>query len=277
MVTQNQEQEQVQVQEVVADNSAPVEAVVETEPSILEEIDRLNSAPEVDISTPVEETAIDTPADPQTPQPVAEGKPEAPQVATAQPPQAETPQAEIPQAPQPTQEQLQAMQRQAVEYEEVKRKAAIHEETRKYQQQLEQQGYSEDQAQQGAQQYIQSRQAQQGLMQKADEYGQHILGKVAASEHFAQKYDLGMGDLAALRQAETPEVMEGLAKKISEDRKMRSELEQLRKAQVPPQQFDNSQGEPKVAASDASWLDRYNAGDTSPQAQAAARKAAGLG
>lgn len=274
MVTQNQEQtqEQVQVQETGADNAAPAEAPVEaadeSQPSILEEIDRLNNAPEVDITTPVEEPAVSTPAEPQTPQPVAEVKPEDTKT--------ETPQAEAPQVPQPTQEQLQAMQRQAVEYEEIKRKAAIHEETRKYQQQLEQQGYSEDQAQQGAQQYIQSRQAQQGLMQKADEYGQHILGKVNASEHFAQKYDLGMADLPALRQAETPEVMEELAKRMSEDRKMRSELDQLRKAQVPPQQFDNSQGEPQVAASDASWLDRYNAGDTSPQAQAAARKAAGL-
>ena len=85
-----------------------------------------------------------------------------------------------------------------------------------------------------------------------------------------------MADLPALRQAETPEVMEELAKRMSEDRKMRTELDQLRKGQVPPQQFDNSQGQPQVASSDASWLDRYNAGDRTPSAQAAARKATGL-
>ena len=123
---------------------------------------------------------------------------------------------------------------------------------------------------------MQSRQAQQGLMQKADEYGQHLLGKMAASEHFAQKYSLQMADLSTLRQAETPEIMEELAKRLAGDRKMRTELEQLRKAQVPPQQFDNSQGEPDVASNESGWLDRYNAGDRSANATAAARRAAGL-
>ena len=279
MVTQNQEQ--TQVTETGTGAAAPTgdapeqTPVTESEPSILSEIDRLNNAPEVDISTPVEEPAVETSTEPKTSQPVAEEKP----VTTEEPePKTFT---EIGQKtqdspPQPTQEQFQAMQRQAVEYEEIKRKAAVHEETRKYQHSMEQQGYTEEQAQQGAQQYIQSRQAQQNLMQKADEYGQHILGKVQASEHFARQYDLGMGDLSVLRQAENPQIMEEMAKKISEDRKMKTELEQLRKAQVPPQQFDNSQGQPQVASSDASWLDRYNAGDRSPSAQAAARKATGL-
>ena len=279
MVTQNQEQ--TQVTETGTGDAAPTgdapeqTPVTESEPSILSEIDRLNNAPEVDISTPVEEPAVETSTEPKTSQPVAEEKP----VTTEEPePKTFT---EIGQKtqdspPQPTQEQFQAMQRQAVEYEEIKRKAAVHEETRKYQHSMEQQGYTEEQAQQGAQQYIQSRQAQQNLMQKADEYGQHILGKVQASEHFARQYDLGMGDLSVLRQAENPQIMEEMAKKISEDRKMKTELEQLRKAQVPPQQFDNSQGQPQVASSDASWLDRYNAGDRSPSAQAAARKATGL-
>ena len=279
MVTQNQEQ--TQVTETGTGDAAPTgdapeqTPVTESEPSILSEIDRLNNAPEVDISTPVEEPAVETSTEPKTSQPVAEEKP----VTTEEPePKTFT---EIGQKtqdspPQPTQEQFQAMQRQAVEYEEIKRKAAVHEEPRKYQHSMEQHGYTEEQAQQGAQQYIQSRQAQQNLMQKADEYGQHILGKVQASEHFARQYDLGMGDLSVLRQAENPQIMEEMAKKISEDRKMKTELEQLRKAQVPPQQFDNSQGQPQVASSDASWLDRYNAGDRSPSAQAAARKATGL-
>ena len=279
MVTQNQEQ--TQVTETGTGDAAPTgdapeqTPVTESEPSILSEIDRLNNAPEVNITTPVEEPAVETSTESKTPQPVAEEK-----AVTTEEPEPKT-FTEIGQKtqdspPQPTQEQFQAMQRQAVEYEEIKRKAAVHEETRKYQHSMEQQGYTEEQAQQGAQQYIQSRQAQQNLMQKADEYGQHILGKVQASEHFARQYDLGMGDLSVLRQAENPQIMEEMAKKISEDRKMKTELEQLRKAQVPPQQFDNSQGQPQVASSDASWLDRYNAGDRSPSAQAEARKATGL-
>lgn len=267
MVTQSQE-------EAPVDGAAPIEAApvepapIEDQPEpqnpILSEIDRMNMAPDVDIDTLVEEPVAGV-----SEQPATETQPVSMEPAEPIAPQP-------PQPPQPTPEQLQQLQRQAVEYEEIRRKAAIHEETRKYQQQLEEKGYSESQAQEGAQQYIQSRESQQALMHKADEYGQHILGKVAASEHFAQKYALGMDDLTILRQAENPAVMEELAKKMSNDRKMHAELDQLRKAQVPPQQYDSSQGEPQVASSDGSWLVRYNAGDRSTNAVSAARRAAGL-
>jgi len=114
------------------------------------------------------------------------------------------------------------------------------------------------------------------LMGKADEYGQHLLGKMAASEHFAQKYKLGMEDLPVLRQAETPQIMEALAKRIADNHKTQAELTQLRRGQVPPQQYDSSQGEPQVASSDDAWLDRYNAGDRTANAVAAARRAVGM-
>ena len=70
--------------------------------------------------------------------------------------------------------------------------------------------------------------------------------------------------------------MEQVAKKISDDRKVRNELDSLKKAQVPTQQFDNSQGAPEVAANDGSWLDRYNRGDRSANAVAAAKKVLGI-
>ena len=133
-----------------------------------------------------------------------------------------------------------------------------------------------EQAQQISHQYMQSRQAQQQLVKQANEYGEFLLAKQAASEHFAQKYKLQMNALATLRVSETPEQMESVAKKIAEDRQKDSELARLRESQVPAQQFDNSQGSPEVAASEGSWLDRYNSGDRSANAVAAARKAAGL-
>ena len=169
------------------------------------------------------------------------------------------------------------MQRQAAEYEQLRQRAAIQNESQRYQQQLESQGMESELAQQNTQQYMQSKQAQQDLLKRGQEYGDEILGKVAASEHFAQKYALQMSDLGTLRQAENPEVMEELAKTMANDRKMRTELEQLRKAQVPAQQFDSSQGEPQVASNDAALLDRYNAGDRSPGPVAAAKRVPGLG
>jgi hypothetical protein len=260
MVTQNNEP----VEAAEGPAPEPVEAV-ESQNPIIAEVERLNTTPDIDIST--EEEA---PPAPPVAGPVAEPGPQVPEQAPV------TPAEVAPRVEQMSPDQLATLRQQAGELEQLKQKAAIQQETQRYRQQLESQGYDEDQAQQGAQQYMQSRQAQQGLMQKADEYGQHLLGKMAASEHFAQKYSLQMADLSTLRQAETPEIMEELAKRLAGDRKMRAELEQLRKAQVPPQQFDNSQGEPDVASNESGWLDRYNAGDRSANATAAARRAAGL-
>jgi hypothetical protein len=277
MVTNNEEV----VQAPLPDSGDGQEAVSEN--PILDEIDRLNSAPEFTFTpeeegepvaeTSTEEAGTETPAETPAETPVAEASTETP---SEQPPPTpepvqETPKQELSPA------EVAALRKQAAEYEELRQKAVIQQETQQYQQQLENQGYTTEQAQQSTQQYMQSRKAQQDLMKKADDYGQHILGKVAAAEHFGEKYNLTMKDLTTLRQAETPDVMEEMAKKISEDRKVRDELAQLRAAQVPPQKFDNSQGEPSVAANDASWLDRYNAGDRSPNAVSAARRATGLG
>ena len=176
----------------------------------------------------------------------------------------------------PSREEIIQLQRQSAEYEQLRMKAGLQQESDKYKQQLENQGYLPEQAQQAAQQYMQGRQSQVDLMKKAEEYGQHLAGKTAAAEHFAQKYNLTMADLTTLRQAETPDVMEQLAKNISERRGVDDELAKLRQGQVPVQSFDNSQGTPDVAPNDNGWLDRYNTGDRSEQAITAARKAAGL-
>ena len=142
---------------------------------------------------------------------------------------------------------------------------------------LEAQGHLPEHAEEAANFYVQTQQKMSEMAQQSAFEIQHMAGKQAASEHFAQKYNLGMADLAALRQAETPQSMEELAKRISDDKKVRSELDQLRQAQVPPQQFDNSQGEPQVASNDARLLDMYNAGDRSPNPTAAAKRVAGMG
>ena len=115
------------------------------------------------------------------------------------------------------------------------------------------------------------------IIQQAEQYGQHLQGKQIAAEHFAKKYNLGIDDFASLRQYEDPQSMEQGAKKLAADRERDNELAKFKQAQVPAQSFDNSQGNPQVAANEGSWLDRYNSGDRSPQADAAAKRAAGLG
>jgi hypothetical protein len=123
---------------------------------------------------------------------------------------------------------------------------------------------------------MQSQQRQMDLMKQAEEYGQHIQGQMLVAEHLVKKHNLGIDDLATLRTFNDPQSMEDAAKKIAADRERDAELARLRQAQVPAQQFDNSQGEPSVAQNDASWLDRYNSGDRSPNSVAAARRATGL-
>ena len=98
-----------------------------------------------------------------------------------------------------------------------------------------------------------------------------------AVEFFVNKYNLGIGDMGALRAHDDPKSMEDAAKAMSANRERDAELARLKQAQVPAQSFDNSQGNPQVAADEGSWLSRYNSGDRTAPALAAAKKAAGLG
>ena len=250
MVNENQEPAQEPVQ-------APLpEAPTTPDNPLIAEADTLNNMPEVDVSEP----AVPAPES-EAPAPVAQ-EPTAPS--------------------QPTPEQIQQnqqfeqMSQQAAQYQQVQERAAFQQEAQRYQQQLESQGYMADQAQQIAHQHMQSRQAQANTARQHQFQTQAMLGKQAASEHFAKQYNLSFDDMATLRLSETPEQMEQIAKKMSSDAKNMDELTKLRLAQVPPQQFDSSQGEPQVASNDGSWLDRYNAGDRSANATAAARRLMGI-
>ena len=254
MVNENQEPAQEPVQ-------APLP---ETPPApdnpLIAEVDTLNNMPEVNIEEPAAPVAEPTP-EPETPSPIAQ-EPTAPGQPT--PEQAQQNQ------------QFEQMSQQAAQYQQVQERAAFQQEAQRYQQQLESQGYMADQAQQIAHQHMQSRQAQANTARQHQFQTQMMMGKQAASEHFAKTYNLGFDAMATLRVADTPEQMEQIAKKMSSDAKNMDELTKLRQAQVPAQQFDSSQGEPQVASNDGSWLDRYNAGDRSANATAAARRLMGI-
>jgi len=80
-----------------------------------------------------------------------------------------------------------------------------------------------------------------------------------------------------LRKHTTPESMEEAAKRIKSDRDKDAELTRLRAQLVPSQDFDDSQSTPAASNDEDRWLEKYNQGDRSEQASAAARRAAGLG
>jgi|TARA_R110000824_G_scaffold84735_2_gene211132 hypothetical protein len=257
---------------MVNQNSEPVQAplpipeaggdTTPTENPIVGEIDRLNDQ---DNTADVGAHLPETPPAP------------APEATTTEAPAPEAPaQPTAPPVQQPSAEEYQRMQQQAAQYQQVQETQRLQQEGQKYQQQLESQGYMQDQAQQIAHQYMQSRQSQLNQSKQHTQQQQELQGKQAAAEHFARQFNLGFDDLATLRLSNSPEQMEQVAKKISGDKAIRNELDTLKKAQVPAQQFDNSQGAPEVASNDDGWLDRYNNGDRSANAVAAAKKVLGI-
>ena len=181
-------------------------------------------------------------------------------------------------APQPqySEQQMQQMRQQAAQYQEEQIRSKLGEQVNSYKQQLENQGFLPEHADQAANHYMQTQQAQIDMARRAEADIQHVQGQMLVAELFVKKYNLGIEDLTTLRTYNDPQSMEEAAKKLSGDRERDAELTKLRQAQVPAQQFDNSQGEPSVAQNDASWLDRYNSGDRSPNSVAAARRATGL-
>ena len=153
----------------------------------------------------------------------------------------------------------------------------LNQQYEKYKADLENAGYLPDQAEHVANNWRSSANEQAVVQRQQQEIAQYIQGQQAAAEHFADKYKLGLSDLRELRQHQTPESMESAAKRISSDREKDAEIAKLRAQLVPSQSFEDNQSTPAASNSEDRWLERYNQGDRSPEAQSAARRAAGLG
>jgi len=243
---------------------SPDGTVTDSAPSAEHSVTAVTDSPDAPVSTTGE----------QAPQATQE---QSPQPVTAPPP---SPDGTAPAPPAPPQqyspEHIQRMQQESAQYAQVQAQAALQNQATQYRQQLESQGFLPEHAQQSANEYMQSQQRQMDLIKQAEEYGRHVQGKQIAAEHFVQKYNLNIGDLTELRKYNDPESMDKGAQKLSNDRRRDEELAKYKQGQVPAQAVDNSQGNPQVAADEGGWLDRYNAGDRSPSAVAAAARAAGV-
>ena len=150
----------------------------------------------------------------------------------------------------------------------------ILEEANAARQQLEQQGYPEDQIEVivSQQQSFQRREAElQANLQKTQ---LHEQGRYRAAMHYAKQHGV---DADLLLSYNTPQEMDSRAREMSRISQLEAKLAKYEKAQVPAQNFDSGTSAVSAASSEETWLDRYNAGDRSEQAAAAARRAAGLG
>ena len=150
----------------------------------------------------------------------------------------------------------------------------ILEEANAARQQLEQQGYPEDQIEVivSQQQSFQRREAElQANLQKTQ---LHEQGRYRAAMHYAKQHGV---DADLLLSYNTPQEMDSRAREMSRISQLEAKLAKYEKAQVPAQNFDSGTSAVSATSSEGTWLERYNAGDRSEQAAAAARRAAGLG
>ena len=172
---------------------------------------------------------------------------------------------------------IQEVEQQNLQYQQQQQQTQIQQQTEQYKQQLEQAGYLPEQADQIAQGWFSQQSQISQMQQQQSDYVKFMQGQSAAAEHFAAQYSLNLSDLAELRRHQDPQSMEAAAKRMKSDRDKDAEIARLKAQLVPSQSFDDSQSTPAASTDEGRWLERYNQGDRSSQAQAAARRAAGLG
>ena len=163
-----------------------------------------------------------------------------------------------------------------MQFQQQQQQSQMQSQAAQYEQQLEQQGYLPQQAKEISQAWMAQQNQSSQLQQQYEQQVKYYQGQAAAAEHFANQYKLQLSDLAQLRSYPNPDSMESAAKRMASDRKKDARIAELEAQLVPKQSFDDSQSTPAASTDDDRWLERYNQGDTSPQAQAAARRAAGL-
>lgn len=255
---------------------APIDNSVGTTTDITEDFSGVNTFE--DTPTPaVEEPTADT--DSSEPEPTQPESVVTPPVSDIPPPPIPEPAPvdDLQKRMQDIEQRNYDMQQQNLQYQNQQQMQQLQGQSDQYKQQLEQAGYLPDQASQISQNWMAQQNQVTKMQQEQDSYVQFLQGQSNAAEHFADKYKLDLSDLNQLRQHSDPQSMEAAAKSMKSQRDDKAELAKLRAQLVPSQTFDDSQSTPAASTDEDRWLERYSQGDRSAQANAAARRAAGLG
>jgi hypothetical protein len=151
----------------------------------------------------------------------------------------------------------------------------LEQQVAQYQLELEQEGLTTEQAWSVAQRAKGQFQQVQQANQRTDSERLYRDAQTRAVRHFSKQYGV---DQEILFKYPDQDSMEDAAKRESRFAKQAREIAELKRSVgPPPQSFDSNRTTPAMAISSERDLDRYNAGDRSPNALAAARKAAGIG
>tara|TARA_R100000008_G_C3579877_1_gene167743 strand:+ start:1166 stop:1960 length:795 start_codon:yes stop_codon:yes gene_type:complete len=264
MVTENNEQ-QINTESAVTEPAAPA-------PSTEAPVTETSTEPVITPVTPEEETVTETT---EADAPVTQEGTQTQTVDTADTPVAENTDqvGDLTKQLEETKKQQEVLQRQIMQNEVEKQRQAIETEARKYNQALIDQGMDELQAQQLTEQLKTSRQKEVQHSQNIQNLDAYYQGKMNAAMEIGEKHGVSPKQLMNYN---TPEEMEKHASSQSKVAKLEAEVARLKKEQVPPQQMDTSQAPAEASSSEDRLLDRYNAGDRSPEAINAAKRILGL-
>ena len=243
---------------------------------ITEEFTGADTPPEGTVDTPQLDPTTDQSS--ETPE-VPEGEPTPPVIPEVPDAQTPPPAAEVP----PTtpkddlEKRMQDIEQQNLQYRQQQARDQMTQATAQYRQKLEGAGYLPDQAKEISDAWAIRESEIARVDQERAEQVRFLQGQANAAEHYAKQYGLQLDALTELRKQPDPASMETVAKRIKSDREKDAEIARLRAQLVPSQTYDDNQSTPSASNDEDRWLEKYNQGDRSDQASAAARRAAGLG
>jgi len=225
----------------------------------------------VETTEPTETVVQDTPVQQEVPAP-ADDSP-APTADTTPVPQVEStptvPNTDMAQVEQ----QLAEMKKQQAEMAHERQIRALEQEALDMERKLIDEGQAPAEARNQTMTHLQGKVKQIESEQKQKQQIEVAQAKRNASVHFAKKYSLSIDDLTDLERANDPTEMEAIAKTKSTIARQQKEIEELKRAQAQPQNFDSNS--PTATAGinpDQKWIDAYEKGDRSPEATAAVKR-----
>lgn len=205
-----------------------------------------------------------------------EGEPPAPPVAEAPPPGPVVPTPPVPpvQPRQPSAEdvlrqRLQQLEAERWESQRKEQEAQLEQQIQVQRRQWEEQGMQPEHAQMMAQRELDFRRRESEIARQAETYVLNLQGKQNAAQYFGRQYRIPAEQLLIYN---TPEQMEAAARQMSQMAVQQREIAQLKKQRVPVQTFEAGTPSGRIAATRDDLLDRYLAGDRSPEVVAAASK-----
>ena len=243
MVTPNPENQlELEIAAVTAEPVAPAEAPDEVLPNDLDEMADADDSPE---PAPLEQPVVPAGQAPNLDAPAL-----APPMVPPAPPVNEA-----------TQQQLRQQQEQLDYYRQQQYQQDVAKAVQDYTRQLEDEGHMPEQA---ARMAAEARQAAERDMQTRQQHQQQLnfeKGRHKAVQHFAKQYSLTIDDMERLEQLPDPEAMGREAHRIAEVRDLKNQVNDMKRSQVPAQEFDSGRSSPGGGRSRQRLLDEYADGN----------------